>query len=301
MATIPNAMLLCASSPYAQKGALFEAYRKYFGKSHRVLVWQADTRTMNPRVPQSFIDAETAEDPASASAEYGAQFRLDIEAYISREAVEACVASGVRERPRAAGVKYFAFTDPSGGSRDSFTLAISHRDKDSLVVDCVREVRPPFSPEDTVAEFCGTLKSYGVRQVTGDHYAGMWPAEQFKKRGITYEPCETPKSDLYRDCLPLINSRRAEFLDHPRLITQFANLERRTARSGHDSIDHPKGAFDDVANCVAGCLSLIAAKSAGMPKFSSTVIQRVKTGYRPPLSLRSRFHQPRAFFTTGNE
>ena len=32
MATIPNAMLLCASSPYARRGALFDAYRKHFGK-----------------------------------------------------------------------------------------------------------------------------------------------------------------------------------------------------------------------------------------------------------------------------
>jgi phage terminase large subunit-like protein len=50
MATIPNSMLLCASSPYAQKGALYEAYRRHFGKDGAPgdpLVWQAPTRTMN--------------------------------------------------------------------------------------------------------------------------------------------------------------------------------------------------------------------------------------------------------------
>jgi hypothetical protein len=44
MATIPGAMLLCASSPYARRGVLWSAYRKHFGKDGPVLVWKADTR-----------------------------------------------------------------------------------------------------------------------------------------------------------------------------------------------------------------------------------------------------------------
>ena len=54
MATIPGAMLLCASSPYAQRGALWDAHRKHFGKDgDPVLVWQAATRVMNPSVSQA--------------------------------------------------------------------------------------------------------------------------------------------------------------------------------------------------------------------------------------------------------
>ena len=76
MATIPNAMLLCASSPYARRGALWDAHRKHFGKdASPILVWQAPTRTMNPTVPQRVIDEATERDPASASSEYLAQFR----------------------------------------------------------------------------------------------------------------------------------------------------------------------------------------------------------------------------------
>jgi hypothetical protein len=70
MATVPNAMLLCASSPYARRGALWESYHRYFGKDGTVpiLVWQADSRTMNPTIPQSFIDAEYEKDPIAAEA-----------------------------------------------------------------------------------------------------------------------------------------------------------------------------------------------------------------------------------------
>jgi hypothetical protein len=65
---------------------------------------------------------------------------------------------------------------------------------------------------------------------------------------------QKPKSDLYRDLLPLLNSRRIELLDHARLLAQLVGLERRTARSGRDSIDHAPGGHDDIANAVAGAL-----------------------------------------------
>jgi hypothetical protein len=57
MATIPGAMLLCASSPYARRGALWDAHHRHYGKNgDPILVWQADTRMMNPTVPQQVID-----------------------------------------------------------------------------------------------------------------------------------------------------------------------------------------------------------------------------------------------------
>ena len=104
MSTIPDAMLLCASSPYARKGALFEAYRRHHGQDgDPVLLWHAPTRVMNPSVPQAMIDAATERDPSHARAEYGAQFRDDIESYIKLDVVERCVAVGVSERPPRAG------------------------------------------------------------------------------------------------------------------------------------------------------------------------------------------------------
>jgi hypothetical protein len=90
MATVPGALLLCLSTPYARSGVLWDAYRKHYGKAGDVLVWQADTRTMNPLVSQSYVDDAYEDDPAWASAEFGAEFRSDLEAFVSVEAVEAC-------------------------------------------------------------------------------------------------------------------------------------------------------------------------------------------------------------------
>jgi hypothetical protein len=97
-------MMLCASSPYASRGALWEAYRRHFGKDSNVLFWKAPTRTMNPSVPQSFIDAQMEADPANANAEFGAEFRTDLESFISREVVDAALCLGRYELPRMDGV-----------------------------------------------------------------------------------------------------------------------------------------------------------------------------------------------------
>jgi hypothetical protein len=251
---LPDAMLLCASSPYAKRGALYDAFRKYFGQAEApVLVWKASTTTMNPSVPPSVISEAYERDPANAAAEYGAEFRSDIEAFVTREAVEACVIKGRFELPPTKGISYVGFVDPSGGSADSVTLAIAHREGDRAVLDAVREAKPPFSPEQVTAEFAVLLKTYGIKKVVGDKYAGLWPRERFEVHGIVYEPSAKPKSDLYSELLPLINGARVELLDHPKLVTQICSLERRTARSGKDSIDAL--GHEDIANACAGAVT----------------------------------------------
>jgi hypothetical protein len=144
------------------------------------------------------------------------------------------------------------------------TLAIAHYDRDNRVVlDAVREVRPPFSPTVVVDEFACLLKLYHVMAVTGDRWGGEFVREPFREHGIRYELCDRPKSDLYRDFLPALNSGKAELLDNPRLVAQLCALERRVARSGRDSIDHPPSGHDDLANAASGAL-VLAAGSSGM-------------------------------------
>jgi hypothetical protein len=259
MATIPNSILLCASSPHARKGALWDAHRKHFGKDgDPILVWQAGTRSMNATVPQSYIDQHVADDPARAATEYGAIFRSDLEGYISREVVQACVGDYYEIMPTR-DHNYRAFCDPASGiGEDSFTLAIAHRHGDDVVVDCVREIRPPFSPQAAISELAALAKSYRVDKVVGDHYGGEFPRELFSKFGLSYEPSKQFKSDLYRELLPLLNSKKIVLPKHDKLFNQIVGLERKVARGGSDSIDHPAraGCHDDVANASAGAAFL---------------------------------------------
>jgi hypothetical protein len=123
-----------------------------------------------------------------------------------------------------------------------------------------------------VREFAATLKGYRIGRVRGDRYAGEWPREAFRRRGVTYEPAEKTKSDIYLSLLPVLNSGRVELLDNQRLISQLCSLERRTARGGRDSIDHAPGAHDDVANAAAG--ALVLASTRGPMRISDAVLER---------------------------
>ncbi|MGA9441972.1 MAG: hypothetical protein WBV18_00880 [Methyloceanibacter sp.] len=124
----------------------------------------------------------------------------------------------------------------------------------------IRERRPPFSPEAVVADFANVLKAYGIIRINGDRYSGEWVREAFRRHGVIYDPADAPKSDLYRDFLPLVNSGKVKLLGNKRLITQLLSLERRTSRGGRDSIDHAPGGFDDLANAAAGALLSAMAK-----------------------------------------
>jgi hypothetical protein len=261
LASIPTAILLNASSPYRKAGVLYTTYRRHFGKDGaRVLVWQGTTGEMNPSLDPSVIEEAYEDDPESAAAEYGAQFREDLADFVTREVIDACTVQARFELLPVSGVHYVGFTDPAGGSgTDSMTLAIAHAEGEMRVMDALREVKPPFSPEAVVKEFAALLKNYRITSVVGDRYAGEWPRERFRAEGVTYELSDRPKSQIYLDMLPMLNSGKVELLDIPRLASQFCGLERRTARGGKDSIDHASvpTAHDDCCNAGAGALLLV--------------------------------------------
>jgi hypothetical protein len=49
------------------------------------------------------------------------------------------------------------------------------------------------------------------------------------------------------------------------MVAQFIGLERRTSRSGRDTVDHAPGAHDDIANAAAG--AIVAAAGRAEPGF----------------------------------
>jgi hypothetical protein len=177
--------------------------------------------------------------------------------FISRDLLEAAVDVGVIVRPPVEGVRYFAFTDASGGMNDSFTMGIAHRDKDGLMVlDLLFERRPPMNPYAVTEEIAALLKSYRCAKVVGDSYGAKWVSDAFGKAGIAYRKSEMDRSAIYLNALPLFTSGRVRLLDNPKLIAQFAALERRTFSTGRDRVDHGRTGRDDAANSAAGALVL---------------------------------------------
>jgi len=265
LATIPESVLLGISTPYSRTGVLWEQYRANFGKSGGPLIWLAPTRTMNPTIDPGLIDRALKDDPAAARAEWEAEWREDIEAFISDELIDAVTVPGRYELPRITEGGYFGFLDPSGGRNDSFTLAIAHRDPwgGRVILDVLRERRPPFKPKEVVAEFSDTLKSFGLTLASADKYAGEWVPEAFREHGIIVTAAPMSASELYLNFLPLISNGTAELLDSKRLRSQLAGLERRTRSGGKDLITHYPGGHDDLANAAAGACVLASDIGCG--------------------------------------
>jgi hypothetical protein len=258
--------LILASSPHARRGVLWEVFKRHYGAGGDplILVAHGASRTLNPSLPQRIVDRALEKDRTRATAEYLAEFRTDVEGFVALEVVESCVGDH-REMLPAAGVTYRGFVDPSGGSEDAMTLAIAHRSTrpdERVIVDAVREVRPPFSPSAVVDDFAALLQRYRISKVVGDHYGGEFVREPFHRHGISYEVCKQPKSDLFRDMLPLLNSGQITLPQNDRLIAQIVGLERRVSRGGKDSIGHPPHGHDDVANAVAGVVGAISGVGA---------------------------------------
>ena len=250
------------SSPYAKRGLLHDKYRKHFGKDGDVLVVQGATTDFNPTIDKRIIQDALDDDYEAAQAEWLGRFRSDVEAFLQRDTIEGLMRPSPLVIPYDSKYRYSAFVDPAGGGADEFTLAIGHLEGDVVVVDAVRAERG--TPAEIVAEYAELLRSYRVYEVSGDRYGGSWPADEFRRNHIDYKTSEKPKSGLYQDALPLFNSGRVELPPCNRLLNQLTGLERRTSRSGRDSIDHPPGGHDDRANAVAGLITN-AAKAADYP------------------------------------
>lgn len=302
MATIPEAMLLAASSPYAKRGALWETFKRYYGVEVEnlsavqeeiednesddlaydhvapPLVWRAPTRTMNPNVPQRFINKMYRKDPIAAAAEYGAEFRSDVDAFLTREAVESLIEPGVTVRPPLPfGVRYRAFVDASGGMSDSMTLGIAFREPVSgnATLALLDEVRAPFNPDAVIPRFKAHLDAYRINEVAGDRYGGEWVQKDFRKVGVAYVPSELTATQIYTEFLPLVTGGRADLLDSPRLVDQLSSLERKASRStNREIISHPPGGHDDLANAAAGVLVLVGARPAMV--ITADVIEAVR-------------------------
>jgi len=209
---------------------------------------------MNPTISQEYIDEQLRRDPEAARAEWLAEFRKDLESFLPLQWIEAAIIPDRFELPPVPGFSYSAFCDPSGGASDAFTLSIGHREQEKLIQDVLKSKSPPFNPRAVVKEFSKVLKQYRVREICGDRYGGAWVSEAFQAEGIRYIQSQETKSELYLNLEPLLAQGKVELLDDRTLFAELRGLERRTGRSGKDSVDHAHRMKDDSANSTAGLM-----------------------------------------------
>ena len=262
-----NGMLVGISTPYRKLGLLHQKHRDHYGvDGDDVLVVQGPSKVFNPSLADAVIAAQRAADPTAAGAEWDADFRAGISAYLDDALIDAAVEYDrpLELAPRG-GVYYQAFTDPAGGvGADSYTLVIAHKDNvGRVIIDVIRGTSGKFDPETMTWEYAQLLKEYGIRSVTGDAYGAEWVAASWQKCGIQYIRSERSKSELYLEAVPLFTRGLIRLPDHAKLLRELRLLERHTHRSGRDTVDHPRGGRDDHANSVCGVAVLVGVDAAG--------------------------------------
>jgi len=158
MAMCPDGgLLMLGSSVYRKRGFMYRKYKELHGNDDAEDVcWFAASSTMNPLLPASAVDKALEEDAHKARAEFLNVWREDLSDFIPIDVIDAATDWGITERPPLDGIGYVAWADAAGGTgKDSFSLAIAHRDaKDrTVVLDLVRERKPRFVASAVVAEY----------------------------------------------------------------------------------------------------------------------------------------------------
>jgi hypothetical protein len=252
-----NGLLCILSSPYRKAGLLFERHRRFFGKSDAdVLVIQAPSKLLNPTLDAGMIANERQTDAFAAQSEWLGEFRSDLASFLDDALIERAVD---HDRPLELAPRgdfhYRAFVDASGGvGADSYTISVAHRAGEEFVVDLVQGTCGQFDPQEVTKEYAALVKQYRIGSVTGDAYGSEWVSAAWRNAGVSYMRSELPKSQIYLECVPLFTRGLVRLPDHPKLLRELRLLERRTHRSGRDTVDHPRGVHDDLANVCCGVL-----------------------------------------------
>ena len=254
-----NGMLIGISTPYRKLGLLHQKHRDHFGvDDDDVLVVQGASKLFNPTLGDATIAAQRAADPTAADAEWDAQFRSDIGAFLDDDLIEAAIDhSRPLELSPVAGKVYRAFTDASGGAvgGDAYTIAIGHCEGNVHIIDALRGTVGKFDPQTVTREYAALCTSYRIHTVMGDAYAREWVAGAWRDARKQYTQSPRTKGELYLESLPIFTRGLVRFADHTKLVRELRLLERRTDRSGKDTVEHPRNGHDDYANAVCGVLA----------------------------------------------
>lgn len=237
-------ILAVISSPFARRGEFFDLFDKHHGAKGDpgILVAHGASRTFNKSLPQSVVDRALQRNPIAARAEYLAEFRSDLEGFVSLDTLRACTGQ-FAERAPVAGIRYTAGLDlASGSGEDLLGFAICHHDaeSDKIVVDFVKEWTPPFSPTGVLAQVAELCRRFGgVETLVGDRYAYNFAREILRPLDLGFLVSEKTTSECFGELLPMPNAHEVEIPQHQVLLAQLGSLEMQTVLTRQDILRTP--------------------------------------------------------------
>jgi hypothetical protein len=249
--------LLILSSPFARRGEVWDLYDKHYGAKGDpgVLVVHGESRAFNASPPKAVVDRALARNPIAGRAEWLAEFRGDLEGFVSLDTIRACTGP-VAEWPPVPGIRYVAGIDVASGSgEDSLALAVCHADadqaSDKVIVDYVRAWQPPFSPSAVLGEVADHCRRYRVETAIGDRFAYGLVREMLRDHNVGFRLSDRTTSQNFSELAPMLNAGDVLLPRHQVLLDQLGSLERKPSSRGREWIGHGVGGHDDLAAAVA--------------------------------------------------
>ncbi len=270
MAQFPGAKCLKISTPSAKQGLLWDEFSDGFDVPDRLTI-QAETRLINPEIPQAFIDKEYKRDPDNALREFGAKFAESVSGFF-----ESCIdklndafSGGTEDTPsnRQFGTDYVAAIDQSGlAGRDRFAFSIAHKDTDERIPVDVTRTCETKDLDLILAEIEQLCAQYGITTVLADQYALGFVANAFEKRNITIEKRATLAS-LYVDFKTLILAGRVELPVNDALKQGLTRTEVFYNKSNSLSVAHPRDRYGhgDIADAVVTAVCQASKQTVYIP------------------------------------
>lgn len=254
---MPGGQVLIGSTPWTEKGLLFELWRDNYAKPTTALVAHAPTLAMRPDADTAaIVAAERLRDPVNARREYDAEFLpQDAASFFDSRAITMSVCDSL---PLAPGGERFAGAD-FGFARDSSALVVVSRDGDTVTVVHIDEAVPgdnPLVPSEVIGRFAEAVRKHRATGLCADaHYreavrehllasdlALMTAPEGAKGKAASYALTKT-----------LLQQGRLRLPRNERLIQQLKDITVRPTAAGGLSIQAPRwpgGGHGDIVSAL---------------------------------------------------
>lgn len=257
--------MLIPSTPWAETGLLFKAWKENFGKPSTALVAHAPTHVLrDDEHTRAYIQRERKNDPQNAKREFDAEFMgADAAAFFDPRAIEASIDDELTlPVPLAAGCIVSPGADFAFRT-DSSALAIIQRDHEGYELSELLELTPgkkPLVPSSVVKTFGGVAARYGAKYLVADGHYEEAVREHLavEKIGLVKSPDgATGKAEAYQIARLILHEGKLRIPRHERLIQQLREVRVRPTSGGGVSIESPRwrtGGHGDLVSALVNAL-----------------------------------------------
>lgn len=264
-AQFPGNKFFLISTAGAKQGLFFQFFNEGFKIQDR-LTCQASTSFVNPLIPKAFLEKERIRDISNYSREFLAEFSEKLESFFTFEMIEKpfTLAGDI---PYKKGTRYNLAFDQSGLSgQDRFACAISHLEKEKVLIDCVRS----WATKDLdkiLTEVKALAIEYHLKKCFVDKYAVGYVRNAFNKINIEIE-IRPSLAEVYVVLKSLIMQEKLEMPDRPDLRSGMKNTIAVYNKSNQLSIFHergPEGHADELDACASAIFGTVKKLGKGRP------------------------------------